>query len=79
MQISQIANQNPEEINGEKEIIYKHRINNLIKEITRKDWTIKDIFQSKLALREINKDYARALDKFDPTIFEKRYPDLFKK
>ena len=78
IEISNYQIKNLKVINPITEVIYKDRIKSLIKEITRKDWTMLDIFRWKAVLGEVNQDYLKALNEFDPTIFEKKYPDLLK-
>ena len=50
----------------------------LAEEISSREWTISDIIKQKEALGNINSEYLVALDKADPSIFEKRHPQLFK-
>ena len=78
MQISEHPKQHLKEVTPITEVVYKDRIKSLIKEITRKDWTMEDIKEWKASLRVVNQDYLKALNEFDPTIFEKKYPDLLK-
>jgi hypothetical protein len=50
----------------------------LAEEISSREWTISDIITQKEELGNINSEYLDALDKADPSIFEKRHPQLFK-
>ena len=50
----------------------------LAEEISSREWTISDIITQKEALGNINSEYLVALDKADPSIFEKKHPQLFK-
>jgi hypothetical protein len=50
----------------------------LAEEISSREWTISDIITQKEELGNINSEYLVALDKADPSIFEKRHPQLFK-
>ena len=54
------------------------RLFRLAKDISEKDWTLKDVVHAKKALAVIDKGYAIALDVADPTIFSIRQPDLFR-
>lgn len=66
-----------EELNSAISLV-RARITELIVEIGVKDWSIKDIFEEKAKLTELNPEYARALDNPDPAIFERLHPDLFR-
>ena len=61
------------------EKIFIDKLTNLAKEIGVRDWTIKDSIEEKQRLFECNPKYLEALEKADPSIFSKEYPDLFKK
>jgi hypothetical protein len=50
----------------------------LEKDICVKDWTISDIREQKEELEEANPDYLNALNKADPSVFERKLPHLFK-
>ena len=51
----------------------------LVEEISSREWTVSDIIKQKEELGNINSEYLVALDeKTDPTIFEKKHPQLFK-
>ena len=50
----------------------------LAEEISSREWTISDIISQKEELGNINSEYLVALDKADPSIFEKKHPQLFK-
>lgn len=50
----------------------------LAEKISSREWTVSDIIKQKEALARINSEYLVALDKADPTIFAKKYPQLFK-
>ncbi len=50
----------------------------LAEEISSREWTISDITTQKEELGNINSEYLVALDKADPSIFEKKHPQLFK-
>ncbi len=49
----------------------------LAEEIVQKDWGVRDSIDARRALADQNKDYADALDRADPNVFVKKYPDLF--
>jgi len=50
----------------------------LEKEISAKDWTIRDIRAQKEELGNINAEYLNALNRCDPFVFARKFPDLFK-
>jgi len=50
----------------------------LAKAISSREWTISDINKQKEELGNINSEYLIALEKADPSIFSKKYPQLFK-
>jgi hypothetical protein len=50
----------------------------LAEEISSREWTASDINKQKEELGNINSEYLVALDKADPTVFAKKYPQLFK-
>jgi hypothetical protein len=50
----------------------------LAEAISSREWTISDINKQKEELGNINSEYLVALDKADPSIFSKKYPQLFK-
>ncbi len=50
----------------------------LEKEISVKDWTIGDIRVQKEELGKINAEYLNALNRGDPFVFARKFPDLFK-
>jgi len=50
----------------------------LEKEISVKDWTIRDIRVQKEELGNINAEYLNALNRGDPFVFARKFPDLFK-
>jgi hypothetical protein len=50
----------------------------LEKDITVKDWKISDIREQKVELGKANLDYLNALNKTDPSVFERKFPHLFK-
>ena len=49
----------------------------LEKEISVKDWTIRDIRVQKEELRKANPDYLNALNRADPSVFARKFPRLF--
>ncbi len=49
----------------------------LAEEIVQKDWGVRNSIDARRALADQNKDYADALDRADPNVFVKKYPDLF--
>ena len=50
----------------------------LEKDISVKDWTIRDIREQKEELEKANPDYLNALNKADPSVFARKLPHLFK-
>ena len=50
----------------------------LEEEISVKDWTINDIRVQKEELGNANSEYLNALNRCDPSVFVKKYPDFFK-
>jgi len=50
----------------------------LAEEISSREWTVNDIHEQREKLGNINSEYLVALDEADPTIFKKKYPQLFK-
>lgn len=54
---------------GEKE----KALRELIQEIGKKDWSVEDAREERRFLEKINKEYADALSRSDPTIFQRRY------
>lgn len=48
---------------------------NLHKALSEKEWTLSDIIKDKLKLEKIDHEYLEALNNFDSTVFEERYPD----
>jgi hypothetical protein len=50
----------------------------LSREISEKDWNTQDAMKAKNELESVNPEYASALDRSDPSIFEKKYPELFR-
>jgi hypothetical protein len=51
------------------------KIINLHKVLSEKEWTTLDISKDKLKLDKIDHEYLEALNNFDSTVFEERYPD----
>jgi hypothetical protein len=49
----------------------------LVSDICEKDWTVADATFDRVELAKMDKEFADALDRADPRIFEKRYPHLF--
>jgi len=47
-------------------------------EISAKQWTISDIKTHKEELRNANSEYLNALNRGDPFVFVRKFPDLFK-
>jgi hypothetical protein len=54
-----------------------YRLNQLADEIASRDWTLRDIRNSKLALRGLDATYAEALNRADSSVFRRRFPHLF--
>ena len=50
----------------------------LEKEISVKEWTISDIRAQKEKLGNINPEYLNALNRCDPFVFVRKFPDVFK-
>ena len=50
----------------------------LAENISSREWTVSDINKQKEELGNINSEYLVALEKADPTVFAKKYPQLFK-
>lgn len=70
-----VAAADTREIERSDDIAY--RLNQLADEISLRDWTIGDVTHAKRALRKLNDEYGKALDKFDGGVFRRRFPDLF--
>ena len=51
----------------------------LASEIGEKDWTVTDATSDRVELAKMDKGFAYALDRADPSVFEKRYPHVFAK
>ena len=49
----------------------------LKKDIEAKDWNIKDVIAEEQKLKKLNPEYLHALDKANPDVFVKKYPELF--
>lgn len=47
------------------------------REICEKDWGLAHVFRAKLALAKVDRGYAKALDRADPNVFARRWPELF--
>ena len=54
-----------------------YRVNQLADEISLRDWGLSEVVQSKRALWKLDAEYGKALDRFDASIFRRRFPDLF--
>ena len=52
-------------------------LNDLVKEIASRDWTIRDAVAAGAALAEFDEEYAIALDRFDASVFRRRFPNVF--
>lgn len=52
-------------------------LNQLADELAMRDWTIRDAVAEGSALAEFDSEYAQALDKFDATVFRRRFPEFF--
>ena len=46
-------------------------------EIEKKDWDSRDLREEKEKLSKINAEYLSCLDRFDPSVFQRKYPKLF--
>jgi hypothetical protein len=54
-----------------------YRLNQLADEISLHGWTVQDAVHERQALAKLDKEYTRALDRFDSTIFRRRFVSLF--
>lgn len=54
-----------------------YRLNQLADEISLRDWTVQDARYEKNALSKLEPEYRLALDKFDSTVFRRRFPQFF--
>lgn len=54
-----------------------YRLNQLADEISLRDWTVQDARYEKDALSKLEPEYRLALDKFDSTVFRRRFPQFF--
>jgi hypothetical protein len=52
-------------------------LNELAEEIASRDWTVHDAVAEGAALAQFDKEYAIALDRFDASIFRRRFPNVF--
>jgi len=66
---------NAQEDIGDEDAYY--RLNQLADEICLRDWTVQDARYEKQALAKLDWELVRALDKFDPTVFRRRFPEVF--
>lgn len=55
------------------------RLHDLARDIASHDWSLKDVVDHKTRLGTADREYLRALDGFDPTIFRHRFSELFTK
>ena len=46
-------------------------------EIENKDWDSRDLREEKEKLSKINAEYLSCLNRFDPSVFKRKYPNLF--
>jgi len=53
------------------------RLRELAEAIAEKDWGLRDVFQAKADLAEVDSDYFRAMCPVDPDVFIRRHPQLF--
>jgi hypothetical protein len=63
-------------LNSSDDIAY--RLDQLVDEISLRDWTIGDSTDAKQALWKLDTEYGNALDKFDGSVFRRRFPNLFR-
>jgi hypothetical protein len=69
---------NDEKIQNESKEAICHRLQRLSSEITKKlDWTIDDIRGAKDLLSKMDVQYLRALNRYDPSVFQTRWPQVF--
>jgi len=47
--------------------------------IEKEEWTLSDIVDAKSELKQVNEDYLKAVEKVDPKIFRRKYPEVFEK
>lgn len=53
-----------------------YRLNQLADEICLRDWTVQDVRYERQALGKLDWE-VRALDKFDPMVFRRCFPEVF--
>lgn len=56
--------------------IMRSRLLELTEEIAVKDWNMRDIRVQKAILGEVDAEYLEALNRYDPKVFQKRWPAL---
>ncbi len=56
---------------------YRLPLDQLAEEISFKDWTIRDAIAEGRTLAKFDPEYAEALDRFDSSVFRRRFPRVF--
>jgi hypothetical protein len=54
---------------------WKNRINQLADLVSSEDWSDRQVIAAKNELDNLDEEYLQALDRADPTVFIKRYPE----